>query len=375
MTLLAWYDQNKRNLPWRLDQAGSFDAGKVDPYPVWVSEIMLQQTLIAVVIPAWQKFMTRFPDVFALAAAPSDDIRPAVKGLGYYRRFDLLHRAAKLLAAASPDGKKIPWPKTRDEWKTLPGIGDYTSAAIASIAMNIPAAVVDGNVERVLCRMHDIRKPPNLPELKPLYRDMMTAWLDSSRPGDFNQAVMELGQRICTPTSPDCSSCPVANKCLALKRRSQHLAPAPKIRPEYEDVMLDIIVWTRQVRDQKKSSRTSNDYEVALFSRTSSERFLKGTNGFWYTDTDLKFPDKKIQVGKNSAVTAIGQIKHSITRHKIAARINWCHGNLPSALMSLQDAHPRWVAPDAIEDALISSFDLKAWRTWKSFYQSSKPAL
>lgn len=345
MQLLAWYDQNKRSLPWRVDQASLRD-----PWRTWVSEVMLQQTLIPVVIPAYQRFMNRFPDVFALAGASEDDVRPFVKGLGYYRRFGMLHRAARQVASTAVDGTPQ-WPSTQDEWKSLPGIGEYTSAAICSIALGIPVPVIDGNVERVLCRLADIRRPPNLPELKPTYRKMAQELMGDraarARPGDFNQAMMELGQRICTPTSPSCGDCPLAPGCLARKSASQHLAPAPKLRPQYEDVRLRMLVALRRNR--------KGQVEVALFHREQDARFLKGSRGFWYTNGA-------------GAGTLVGTFKHSITRHKITADVHLIevptaeHPDKPCPLTTLTEKIPDWTPAGDIEDKLISNLDLKAWR-------------
>jgi A/G-specific adenine glycosylase len=351
MQLLAWYDQNKRSLPWRVDQA-SFR----DPWRTWVSEIMLQQTLIPVVIPAYIRFIDKFPDVFALANASEDDIRPVVKGLGYYRRFAMLHRAAKIIAGNARNGNPD-WPTDQDGWKALPGIGEYTSAAISSIVFDVPVPVIDGNVERVLCRLADIRKPPNLPELKPLYREMAGRMMRdsraSARPGDFNQAMMELGQRVCTPANPDCGVCPLARRCTARKEHSQHLAPAPKVRPEYEDVRLRMYVGIRTGRNGAN--------EVAIFRRDDSQRFLKGSRGFLYEA-------QKERLDKGVTETVVGSFKHSITKHKITAEVllleipprgistNTC------PLDGLTKQIPDWVPAGDVENELISNLDVKAWR-------------
>ena len=346
MQLLAWYDQNKRPLPWRLDQASLRD-----PYRTWVSEVMLQQTLIPVVIPAYQRFLEKFPDVFALSHATEDELRPLVKGLGYYRRFGMLQRAAKIIAGVSPPGKPL-WPENQDAWKALPGIGEYTSAAIGSIAFGIPVPVIDGNVERVLCRLADIRQAPNLPELKPRYRQMITKMLGNplatARPGDFNQAMMELGQRICTPKSPDCGACPISAKCASRKAKSQHLAPAPKIRPDYEEVRLQMIIGLRRGLDGKR--------EVALFRRGSKSKFLKGSRGFWYGETrDLP-----------SGTENVGSFRHSITKHKITADVQILEmkpvTKKSCKISAWTKESPDWVPAGAVENELISNLDVKAWR-------------
>ncbi len=192
--LLDWYDQNRRDLPWRRD---------VDPYRVWVSEIMLQQTRVVAVLDHYARFLHRFPTVQTLAGAREVSVLAAWSGLGYYHRARRLHQAAKVIVR----DRLGQLPQTAEEWLALPGIGRYTAAAIASIAFGEAVAVVDGNVERVLGRVQgkvDRRE---------------AAWqraeemLDRARPGDFNQAMMELGATICTPRAPQCLLCPLNAWC------------------------------------------------------------------------------------------------------------------------------------------------------------------
>ncbi len=192
--LLAWYQANARDLPWRKSH---------DPYRVWVSEIMLQQTRVAAVIEHYHEFLRLFPTVEKLAARRESSVLAAWSGLGYYRRARLLHAAAKLIAR-SLRGK---FPPTAEGWRQLPGIGRYTAAAIASIAFGEPAAAVDGNVERVLERVNG--NSPSGGELWQAAEDL----LDRARPGDFNQAMMELGATVCTPRAPRCRMCPVIEMC------------------------------------------------------------------------------------------------------------------------------------------------------------------
>jgi A/G-specific adenine glycosylase len=181
--LLAWYDVHKRDLPWRSDR---------EPYRVWLSEIMLQQTRVAAVLEHYRRFLKRFPTVEKLAAARQASVLAIWSGLGYYRRAGMLHAAAKKIVAEH-DGK---FPLSAAELRALPGIGRYTSAAIASIAFNEAIAVVDGNVERVLERVRGARLPP-----EEIWREAENL-LDRSRPGDHNQAMMELGATICLPRHP-----------------------------------------------------------------------------------------------------------------------------------------------------------------------------
>jgi A/G-specific adenine glycosylase len=193
--LLAWFDRHRRDLPWRTNR---------DPYRVWLSEIMLQQTRVAAVIQHYQEFLRRFPTIGKLAAAREASVLAAWSGLGYYRRARMLHAAAKVVVQEY-GGK---FPTTVEGWRALPGIGRYTAAAIASIAFDQPVAVVDGNVERVLQRVSGRRVFGE--ELWKAANDL----LDAKRPGDFNQAMMELGAVVCTPRAPACLTCPVVELCL-----------------------------------------------------------------------------------------------------------------------------------------------------------------
>jgi A/G-specific adenine glycosylase len=192
--LLAWYDAHARDLPWRKSR---------DPYSVWLSEIMLQQTRVAAVIEHYHEFLRRFPTVEKLATARQSSVLAAWSGLGYYRRARMLHAAAKIVTRKL----RSKFPATAEGWRELPGIGRYTAAAIASIAFDEPVAVVDGNVERVLQRI--IGKALPTAQIWQAAEDL----LDRARPGDFNQAMMELGATVCTPRAPACLTCPVLDIC------------------------------------------------------------------------------------------------------------------------------------------------------------------
>jgi len=202
--LLHWYDQSRRELPWRRD---------ADPYRVWVSEIMLQQTRVAAVLDHYARFMQRFPTVQALAAARESSVLAAWSGLGYYHRARRMHEAAKVIARE----RKGHFPLTAEEWRKLPGIGRYTAAAIASIAFGEAVAVVDGNVERVLARMEGCG------EGREAVWRQAERLLDRERPGDFNQALMELGATVCKPHAPQCLVCPLYAWCKS--RRAETARP------------------------------------------------------------------------------------------------------------------------------------------------------
>jgi A/G-specific adenine glycosylase len=204
---LRWYDRNRRDLPWRADR---------DPYRIWLSEIMLQQTRVSAVVEYYRRFLARFPTVHDLASARLPSVLAAWSGLGYYRRARALHAAAKQIV----HDRKGAFPKSAEEWRRLPGIGRYTSAAIASIALDEAVAVVDGNVERVLQRLTG----------NTLFREEQwtkaNALLDRTRPGDFNQAMMELGATICLPRTPLCAACPISSACIT-RNKTDVVIPNP----------------------------------------------------------------------------------------------------------------------------------------------------
>jgi A/G-specific adenine glycosylase len=198
--LLRWYDANKRDLPWRRTR---------DPYAIWVSETMLQQTRVDTVIPYYERFLARFPDVEALATADTDDVLGEWAGLGYYSRARNLQRAAR--EVADSHGGRVP--DDVDGLKGLPGIGRYTAGAIASIAFDRPAPIVDGNVARVFTRVLGIREDIQKPEVVRRLWDEAEALAAGARPGEVNQAVMELGALVCTPAEPRCLLCPLRRRC------------------------------------------------------------------------------------------------------------------------------------------------------------------
>jgi A/G-specific adenine glycosylase len=216
--LLGWYDAHHRELPWRMAPRDLASGGRPDPYRVWLSEIMLQQTTVEAVKPYFRAFLEKWPDVKALAAAETEDVMKAWAGLGYYSRARNLKACADIIAGL-PEG----FPGTEYELRKLPGIGAYTAAAIAAIAFGRPAAVVDGNVERVTARLFEIRT--SLPEAKAEIRTAVEGLVPAGRPGDFAQAMMDLGATICTPRRPRCMLCPVRDDCRAILSGDPELLP------------------------------------------------------------------------------------------------------------------------------------------------------
>jgi len=200
--LLGWYRENHRDLPWR----------KVsDPYPIWVSEVMLQQTQVATVLPYYHEFLTRFPNLPKLARANLQEVLKAWEGLGYYARARNLHKAAGMVISQHQGNIPQSW----HDFRKLPGVGDYIAAAVLSIAFNQPYSVVDGNVKRVLSRLFVMQEPVNQSPAKKVFQLAAADLLDTQMPGTFNQALMELGATVCKPRNPLCRTCPVQAWCLA----------------------------------------------------------------------------------------------------------------------------------------------------------------
>ncbi len=219
--LLAWYDVNRRTLPWRSLPG----APPPDPYRVWLSEVMLQQTTTAAVAPYYARFLARWPDVAALAAADEAEVMAAWAGLGYYARARNLIACARAVAARGGQ-----FPPSEAELRALPGLGAYTAAAVAAIAFGQRAAVVDANVERVITRLYAIDTP--LPQARPAIRARVDALTPASRPGDFAQAMMDLGATVCTARIPRCSLCPLAAPCLGRRIGAERFPVKPPKPPK-----------------------------------------------------------------------------------------------------------------------------------------------
>jgi A/G-specific adenine glycosylase len=273
-SLLAWYDKNRRDLPWRKTR---------DPYRIWVSEVMLQQTRVAAVVVCYEQFLLRFPSVEKLAAARESSVLAEWGGLGYYRRARNLHATAKVIR----ENGNIP--QCAESWRALPGVGRYTAAAIASIAFNEPVAVVDGNVERVLRRL--LGSVPSKSESW----QRAQQFLDQQRPGDFNQAMMELGATVCTPFQPRCVDCPLRSFC---RTRGCGASGSSKPRQQKRDITH---VLARRgdsillVRRSAKQSLMPGMWEFPRASKlASSDEFLFSVrHSITVTDYRVQVVDRK----------------------------------------------------------------------------------
>jgi A/G-specific adenine glycosylase len=297
--LLAWFDRHRRDLPWRRT---------TDPYRIWVSEVMLQQTRVEAVLPFYERFLARFGSVEELARAPLAEVLALWSGLGYYRRARQLHAAAAQVVAAGG------FPRTVAGLLALPGIGAYTAAAVASIAFGVAAPVLDGNVERVMARRLALDADPKRRDARARLLAAAAALVDPARPGDSNQALMELGATLCVPQRPRCLLCPVRRGCLAAASGTQESYPPPRKRRAGEIRRLLVAVARRQG-------------SVLLFRRSERSSLLAGT---W----ELPWIDRQDDTVEPAAALAakygggwrlaapIGQVRHGITYRNLEVTVH-----------------------------------------------------
>jgi len=317
--LLAWYRGEHRDLPWRRVS---------DPYRIWVSEVMLQQTRAQAAIPYYQRFLERFPTVAALASAGEEEVLTLWSGLGYYSRARNLLRAARQVEAAGG------FPRDYEGIRALPGVGDYTAAAIASMAFQLPYAVVDGNVLRVVARVEndsaDIASPPTLER----FRAVAQGWLDPRHPGLFNQALMELGATVCLPGKPRCGVCPISSLCRA--RESGTILELPvKLRT------------TKPVRISGALLLVRKGRRILLRQREAGARRMAG---FWDLPAPQDLPGA--QTG-----ASLGEFRHTITHHHYTFTVLAATPPRPT-----DPAGPpfRWFEPAALTQIPLSTTARKA---------------
>lgn len=297
--LLGWYDGHARDLPWRVGSAERARGVRPDPYPVWLSEVMLQQTTVAAVIPYWRHFTRVWPTVADLAAADDGEVMAAWAGLGYYARARNLLACARRVAATG--GR---FPGTEAELRTLPGVGAYTAAAIAAICFDEAAVVVDGNVERVVSRLLAIAEP--IPSARPALRDGAASFTTAHRPGDWAQAMMDLGATICTPRSPACAICPVMAWCEARKRGIQ--ADLPAKAPKKARPLKRAVFWAARRPDG-----------AWLLERRPPKGMLGGTLG-WPTTT--WGPEPRGHPPLEAEWQDAGAVEHGFTHYLLNADVH-----------------------------------------------------
>ena len=313
--LLAWYRQSHRDLPWRRT---------ADPYRIWLSEIMLQQTRVQAVIPYYERFLERFPTVEALAAARESAVLAAWSGLGYYSRARNLRRAAQTIAAAGA------FPQEYDAIRALPGIGDYTAAAIASIAFGLTHAVVDGNVLRVVARVESDPADIGSARTRQRFRTIAEGWLDASDPGGFNQALMELGATVCLPKNPLCLLCPISSECRAFAEGT--VAELPVKLRRVAPVQLESLLLIVRRRGR-----------ILLRQREPDARRMAG---FWELPSAEDLPRARVR-------RRLGEFRHTITHHHYRFAV-------AEASAAAERKPFRWFAPTALAEIPLSTTARKA---------------
>lgn len=326
--LLDWYAIAARDLPWRRTR---------DPYAIWVSEIMLQQTQVAAVAPYWERWMEAFPAVQALASAPAEKVLKLWEGLGYYARARNLHRAAQLLVQTQ-EGRL---PVDLEGWLALPGIGRYTAGAICSIAFNQPAPILDGNVTRVLCRILGIRTDPRAKETNQFLWKLAAQLVETApkhkapvslQCGYLNQSLMELGALICTPRQPQCGQCPVQRFCVACQSGLIEIIPPPKIRTKTVHKMLACWIIEHNGR-VLACQRPGNGVNAHLWEFPSVECCSASmAKALAVAEKTLGFRPEYGHM--------LGLIRHSITHHRIVMRV--FHGSVSQPQM-LNDPSMVWL--------------------------------
>ena len=295
--LLRWFETNRRDLPWRRTR---------DPWAIWVSEVMLQQTRVEAVRAPYERFLVRFPTPAAFAGATDDELLAAWRGLGYYRRARLLREGARQVVAGH--GGQVP--DNRVALAELPGIGAYTLGAVASIAFGLREVAIDGNVERVMARHRGLLESMDTAAARRQVREIVTAWLPAERPGDFNQALMELGATVCKPGTPDCGHCPLAADCVALAKGLTAVLPVRKAPRTAVDVQARVILVTN--RGQALGHR------LAVTEANAGQIELPGGGMLNSCDADdlagalRRLFDTRAVVGPE-----ITTVRHAITHHRI----------------------------------------------------------
>lgn len=324
--LLRWYDHNKRPLPWRVRRP--------DPYRVWLSEIMLQQTQVETVLPYYHRFLKNFPTLRKLAQAPLDEVLKFWSGLGYYSRARNLHQAAQVIF----EKHSGVFPRTKREWMELPGIGEYTAGAIVSIAFGECHPVVDGNVIRVLTRVFTLKGDPKKAPLKEKLWELAESLVPQKRPGDFNQALMELGALVCSPKEPKCGACPLKKNCKARRQNKVGLYPTPKRKIATQKILLKISLIAKN--------------KTFLLAKRNGKRHFQS---MW------EFPQvKPSQLGlKAKKEGGLQKISHSIMNRRIRAMPHLYRFQNGKPKSSARYVAYRWIRPETLKQFPTSSLNDK----------------
>lgn len=331
-TLLRWYERSRRDLPWRHTK---------DPYSIWVSEIMLQQTRVETVIPYYERFLARFPTVPSLAEASESEVLAMWSGLGYYRRARLLHQGVREVHVQY--GGEVPTePEKR---RTLPGIGRYTNGAIGSIAFGKPEPLVDGNVLRVISRLNGLQASPR--ELEKSIWAICERLVVGKAPGDFNQALMELGATVCTPKTPQCPTCPVRKFCEANEQAAPLAYPPPKVKTPAKAVRLVALVVTRGARDNAEVWLTQGT--LALFGGLLNLPMAEVVDA--KSDECAAESFAASIVGRAKLHGPLGPVRHELSHRRLTVDVYTCSGR--------PKGEGRWVALKGLDEHGVSTLTRK----------------
>jgi A/G-specific adenine glycosylase len=346
--LLHWFDLHQREMPWRNSK---------DPYWVWISEIMLQQTQVATVIPYFERFIERFPDVQQLARAQEQTVLKYWEGLGYYRRARLLHQAAQVV---DRDYGGI-FPSNFDDVLSLPGIGRYTAGAILSIAKGKPFPILEGNTIRVHTRLAGIEEDVQKPTTQKQLWSLAESVVDAERPGDLNQALMELGSEVCTPRSPNCEGCPVQTVCQAYRTRRQMELPYSSKKSALTEVHEAVVLILRNgkllLRQCQPGERWAGLWDFPRFQIEPKQ-------------IHVELP-KRVEnsAGLSIQVRDTGwALQHGVTRFKIQLSC-WVAEEVQGRLKRTEQAW-KWYAPIEIEELPLSVTGRKVARNLPSLLES-----
>ncbi len=351
-SLINWYQANHRDLPWR---------NTSDPYHIWVSEVMLQQTQVATVLAYYHEFINRFPNIERLSQANLQDILKTWEGMGYYARARNLHKAAARVLSKH-NGRL---PQTWDEFRKLPGVGDYIAAAVLSIAFDQPYAVVDGNVKRVLSRLFLMDAPVNRPASKKIFQQTASELMDASQPGIFNQAIMELGAMICKPRNPLCGICPMQAGCLAFQSGRITEFPRRIKKPSTPEHRIAVGVVFKNSR--------------VLITQREPEGLL---GGLW------EFPGGKIREHETAEAACVReikeevnltveidshlcQIKHAYTHFKIRMEV-FCCEHLSGRVRLNGPVDHRWIKPGQLQNFPLPKANHKFLSQLNDWYTKTK---